>query len=104
MQLTRRDCLSLSSLTAGAIAAGSVFSPAQAQDSASSTNRQSRDLTIKGVIVTPIALPDPPILAACGCHGTYFLRASHDEHDQGHRDQEFRQDGPRRAWPGRAEV
>ena len=31
-------------------------------------------LTITGLKVTPIALPDPPILAASGCHGPYFLR------------------------------
>lgn len=31
-------------------------------------------LVIKGLKVTPIALPDPPILSAGGCHGPYFLR------------------------------
>lgn len=31
-------------------------------------------LKITGLKVTPIALPDPPILAASGCHGPYFLR------------------------------
>jgi glucarate dehydratase len=31
-------------------------------------------LTIASLKVTPIALPDPPILAASGCHGPYFLR------------------------------
>ncbi len=31
-------------------------------------------LVINGLKVTPIALPDPPILAASGCHGPYFLR------------------------------
>jgi glucarate dehydratase len=31
-------------------------------------------LSITGVKVTPIALPDPPLLAASGCHGPYFLR------------------------------
>ncbi|MEW6303132.1 MAG: enolase C-terminal domain-like protein [Verrucomicrobiota bacterium] len=34
----------------------------------------ARDLRIKRLKVTPIALPDPPILAASGCHGPYFLR------------------------------
>ena len=33
-----------------------------------------KDLKITGLRVTPIALPDPPILAAGGCHGPYFLR------------------------------
>ncbi len=32
------------------------------------------DLTITSLKVTPLALPDPPILAASGCHGPYFLR------------------------------
>jgi L-alanine-DL-glutamate epimerase-like enolase superfamily enzyme len=31
-------------------------------------------LVITGLTVTPIALADPPILAASGCHGPYFLR------------------------------
>jgi len=31
-------------------------------------------LQIKNVSVTPIALADPPLLAASGCHGPYFLR------------------------------
>jgi glucarate dehydratase len=31
-------------------------------------------LLITGLKVTPLALPDPPILAASGCHGPYFLR------------------------------
>ena len=35
---------------------------------------QPSPLVITGLKVTPIALPDPPILAASGCHGPYFLR------------------------------
>src|SRR5690242_15555676 len=31
-------------------------------------------LKITGLKVTPIALPDPPLLASSGCHGPYFLR------------------------------
>ena len=31
-------------------------------------------LKITALRVTPIALPDPPLLAAGGCHGPYFLR------------------------------
>src|SRR5438128_12651637 len=31
-------------------------------------------LRITGMRVTPIALPDPPLLAASGCHGPYYLR------------------------------
>jgi len=36
--------------------------------------RAARDLRIKALKVTPVALPDPPLLAASGCHGPYFLR------------------------------
>jgi glucarate dehydratase len=36
--------------------------------------REFRDLRITAVRITPIALPDPPILAASGAHGPYFLR------------------------------
>ncbi len=41
-------------------------------DDATDVNR--RNLKITGLRVTPIALPDPPLLAAGGCHGPYFLR------------------------------
>lgn len=36
--------------------------------------RDSNGLKITTLRVTPIALPDPPLLAAGGCHGPYFLR------------------------------
>jgi len=36
--------------------------------------REGSPLSITGLKVTPIALPDPPLLAASGCHGPYFLR------------------------------
>jgi len=36
--------------------------------------RQTPPLRILGLKITPIALPDPPLLAASGCHGPYFLR------------------------------
>jgi glucarate dehydratase len=36
--------------------------------------RRQAPLKITGLRVTPIALPDPPLLAASGCHGPYFLR------------------------------
>jgi glucarate dehydratase len=35
---------------------------------------KTEPLTITGLTVTPIALPDPPLLASSGCHGPYFLR------------------------------
>jgi glucarate dehydratase len=33
-----------------------------------------KNLRIASVKATPVALPDPPLLAASGCHGPYFLR------------------------------
>lgn len=36
--------------------------------------RRPAPLKITALRVTPIALPDPPLLAAGGCHGPYFLR------------------------------
>src|SRR5262245_16096283 len=36
--------------------------------------RKPAPLRITGMRITPIARPDPPILAASGCHGPYFLR------------------------------
>ena len=66
MKIGRRGCLA--SLGLGTAAAWT--SPLVAAVPA----RQSRDLTIKAVRVTPVALPDPPLLAASGCHGPYFLR------------------------------
>jgi glucarate dehydratase len=73
MTLSRRDCLHLSALGAGLFTAGGLSSRAAAQEPQSG-KRRAADLLIKQVRVTPIALPDPPILAASGCHGPYFLR------------------------------
>lgn len=66
MPLRRRDWLRLSAL--GLLGArldrlGRAFAESP-----------SRRLTITGLKVTPIALPDPPLLNASGCHGPYFLR------------------------------
>ncbi|MCI0463145.1 MAG: hypothetical protein L0Z62_39870 [Gemmataceae bacterium] len=36
--------------------------------------RRQPPLKITALRVTPVALPDPPLLAASGCHGPYFLR------------------------------
>ncbi len=41
---------------------------------AAAMQRSQPPLVITGLTITPIALPDPPILAASGCHGPYFLR------------------------------
>ena len=42
--------------------------------SARAGERKPQALKIVGMTVTPVALPDPPILNAGGCHGPYFLR------------------------------
>ncbi|MDP7205041.1 MAG: hypothetical protein QGH11_05725, partial [Pirellulaceae bacterium] len=42
---------------------------------AGNRRRNRKELRVKTIKVTPIALPDPPLLAAGGCHGPYFLRA-----------------------------
>lgn len=41
---------------------------------AAPTARQTAPLKITKLTVTPIALPDPPLLNVGGCHGPYFLR------------------------------
>ncbi|MCA9053388.1 MAG: hypothetical protein KDA75_06100 [Planctomycetaceae bacterium] len=68
----RRDWLK--GLASGA--AGLLAGVARGQDDGESSHSgsASRDLTIVDLKITPIALPDPPILAASGCHGPYFLR------------------------------
>jgi glucarate dehydratase len=43
-------------------------------DDAPARRPSSPALTITGMKVTPVALPDPPLLSAAGCHGPYFLR------------------------------
>ena len=43
-------------------------------EAAGASSAEQRQLKITGLRVTPIALPDPPLLAASGCHGPYFLR------------------------------
>jgi glucarate dehydratase len=77
MPLSRRDVLAAA---AGGLAGGLGGSliapdPTCAQPLVTAlAKRPTKDLTIKEVRVTPIALPDPPLLAAGGCHGPYFLR------------------------------
>jgi glucarate dehydratase len=73
MPATRRDCLKFAALGAG-LSGFNLETGLAAQESAQST-KKIKDLTIKEVRVTPIALPDPPLLAASGCHGPYFLRS-----------------------------
>jgi glucarate dehydratase len=72
MSISRRQVLAAST---GGLAATLLADRASAQLTAKAAARQPlHDLIIKEVRVTPIALPDPPLLAAGGCHGPYFLR------------------------------
>ena len=67
MRLNRRDWL-------GATGVG-LLAPGSGQPGRSGPPVRAKDrLTITGLTVTPIALPDPPLLASSGCHGPYFLR------------------------------
>lgn len=68
MALHRRDWLRLSA--GGLLGAG--FQPSSW--GAGTGGQAPAPLRITGLKVTPIALPDPPLLFAGGCHGPYFLR------------------------------
>ena len=67
MRFNRRDWLRM-------VVAGSFVGEFAMRHADCATVPQSSPLEITGLKVTPIALPDPPILAASGCHGPYFLR------------------------------
>ena len=67
-ELHRRDTFRLAAL--GGLLAGPTIH-AGADEHA---RQPHGELTVTDLRVTPIALPDPPILAASGCHGPYFLR------------------------------
>jgi glucarate dehydratase len=74
MAVSRRKLLRFAGLSAcGGITALAAQS-SRAQERPLARSAKSRDFTIKEVRVTPIALPDPPLLASSGCHGPYFLR------------------------------
>src|SRR5262245_27618280 len=66
MLLSRRRWLQLS--------AAGFFSQGLASWASAADLARGTPLKITGLKVTPIALPDPPILASSGCHGPYFLR------------------------------
>jgi glucarate dehydratase len=51
-----------------------MFTQRNATHAAEVGTKATKDLRITGVRITPVALPDPPILASSGCHGPYFLR------------------------------
>jgi glucarate dehydratase len=67
MPMPRRDWLRLGAL-------GLIAGQAHARALASLAGETRPPLKITALKVTPVALPDPPILAASGCHGPYFLR------------------------------
>ncbi len=67
MLLTRRQWLRG---FLGALMADRLLTPALAAQ----PREKAAPLKITALRVTPIALPDPPLLAAGGCHGPYFLR------------------------------
>lgn len=57
-----------------AMQAGGLAIGATARADEVPATKGAAPLTITGLKITPIALPDPPLLAASGCHGPYFLR------------------------------
>jgi glucarate dehydratase len=67
MRMNRRNWLR-------AMATGLLGSSAGPMRAAATLARSRPPLVITEISITPIALPDPPILAASGCHGPYFLR------------------------------
>ena len=67
MHLTRRQFLALVSAQWAAWSWGKG-------EAAENGEKKVPKLKITGLKVTPVALPDPPLLAAGGCHGPYFLR------------------------------
>jgi glucarate dehydratase len=63
----RRDALRL-------MASGILGCAADTRGRAFTIGPAQPALTITGLSITPIALPDPPLLNVGGCHGPYFLR------------------------------
>jgi glucarate dehydratase len=66
-QSHRRDALRL-------MAGGILGCAADTRSRAFTIGPAQPALTITGLSITPIALPDPPLLNVGGCHGPYFLR------------------------------
>src|SRR4051794_12484773 len=75
MNLTRRDWLRLAGAGSLGFAQQNAVAPILPQDPPPSRRGKPRKaLRIKEFRVPPIARPDPPLLAASGCHGPYYLR------------------------------
>jgi glucarate dehydratase len=70
MQFSRRNLLQSAAATAAGVAAGAWQTPLFAAPASVG----AAPLRITKLTVTPIALPDPPLLNVGGCHGPYFLR------------------------------
>jgi glucarate dehydratase len=73
MKSTRRQWLATTAAGAAGALAPRSFAAA-APGVPAGAGRAFRTLKITAVRITPVALPDPPILAASGAHGPYFLR------------------------------
>lgn len=69
-RISRRRFLTAASVVGAASATLTQFIAADETVRAKS----SKDLRVIELRVTPIVLPDPPLLASGGCHGPYFLR------------------------------
>ena len=76
MRSHRRDWLrmAIGGIVGGGAASSSWLDGAGSQSWAGTLAPEGPPLAILGLKVTPIAVPDPPLLAASGCHGPYFLR------------------------------
>src|SRR5262245_21512177 len=70
MPISRRNLLRSAVVGAAGFAAGPWHRSVVAEPASS----RPAPLKITGLTVTPIALPDPPLLNVGGCHGPYFLR------------------------------
>src|SRR5690348_11723599 len=70
MPMSRRKLLQSAAAAGMAIASGHWARPTLAAPASG----VPAPLKITRLTVTPIALPDPPLLNVGGCHGPYFLR------------------------------
>jgi len=75
MNVTRRNCLTVAGgALFGALGQSGGLAITNAAEPVKPNGSPSSDLIIRAVRITPIALPDPPILMSGGLHGPYFLR------------------------------